>query len=171
MEEHISYVVKTKFFHIYNIGLTRKYLTQQAIETLVHSYISSSLDYCNSLFYCLLKYLIQRFSTLYMLHWLPVEQRIHFKLLWTTFKALHGQAPNYIRDLLKPTELHGPSRSYGRRAFSHAAPRLWNTTTVEIWKTDTKLKFKTNSKRICLNYVIIVRQSLSMITRVFTNSN
>ncbi len=52
MEEHISYVVvKTAFFHIYNINLTRRYLTQQAIETLVHAYISSRLDYCNSLFY------------------------------------------------------------------------------------------------------------------------
>ncbi len=47
MEEHISYVMKTAFFHIYNISLTRKYLTQQAIETLVHAYISSRLDYCN----------------------------------------------------------------------------------------------------------------------------
>ncbi len=37
MEEHISYVVKTTFFH--NIGVTRKYLTQQATETLVHAYI------------------------------------------------------------------------------------------------------------------------------------
>ncbi len=50
MEEHISYVVKTKKIHIYNIGLMRKYLTQQATETLVHAYISSRLDYCNSLF-------------------------------------------------------------------------------------------------------------------------
>ncbi len=37
---------------------------------------------------------------LYMLHWLPVEQQLHFKLLLTTFKALHGQAPDYIRHLL-----------------------------------------------------------------------
>ncbi len=51
MEEYISYVMKTAFFHIYNIGLTSKYLTQQATETLVHAYISSKLDYCNSLFY------------------------------------------------------------------------------------------------------------------------
>ncbi len=60
MEEHISYVVKTAFFHIYNIGLMRKYLTQQATYKLVHAYISSRLDYCNSLFYGLPKYFIQR---------------------------------------------------------------------------------------------------------------
>ncbi len=36
-----------------------------------------------------------------MLHWLLVEQQIHFKLLLPTFKALHGQAPNYITDLLE----------------------------------------------------------------------
>ncbi len=31
---------------------------------------------------------------------LPVEQRIHFKLLLTTFKALRGQAPDNTRDIL-----------------------------------------------------------------------
>ncbi len=39
MEEHISCVVKTAFFLIYNIGLTRNYLTQEVTEVLVHAYI------------------------------------------------------------------------------------------------------------------------------------
>ncbi len=40
IEEHISYELKKPaFFLIYNIGLTRKYLCQQATETLVHAYI------------------------------------------------------------------------------------------------------------------------------------
>ncbi len=49
MEEHLSYIVKADFFHIYNISIMRKYLTPQATETLIHAYISSRLDYCNSL--------------------------------------------------------------------------------------------------------------------------
>ena len=34
------------------------------------------------------------------LHWLPVHFRINFKILVLTFRALHGQAPPYISDLI-----------------------------------------------------------------------
>ena len=39
---------------------------------------------------------------LIQLHWLPIEQRITFKIAVITFKALHGAAPSYITDLIKP---------------------------------------------------------------------
>ena len=79
---------------------------------------------------------------LQQLHWLPVKDRISFKLLLLTFKALHGLAPVYISELIKP---YNPSRSlrsstlnylsvpksntatYGDRCFSVAAPKLWNS--------------------------------------------
>ena len=35
------------------------------------------------------------------LHWLPVRYRTIFKILLLTYKALDGQAPSYIKDLLK----------------------------------------------------------------------
>lgn len=75
------------------------------------------------------------------LHWLPVEKRIEYKLMLLTWKALHNQGPSYITELL---ELHIPSRqlrscdakllsvprtrtvTYGERAFSFLAPKLWN---------------------------------------------
>ena len=75
------------------------------------------------------------------LHWLPVEQRIIFKILFFTFKALNNLLPGYISDLLetyKPTRsLRSSSRnllviprselkSYGDRTFSVSAPKLWN---------------------------------------------
>mgnify|MGYP001244283639 CR=1 FL=1 len=34
------------------------------------------------------------------LHWLPVEQRIQYKILLLTFKAVNGLAPTYLSDLL-----------------------------------------------------------------------
>ena len=77
------------------------------------------------------------------LHWLPVVNRIKFKILLLVFKIKHGFAPTYLSDLLQPMI---PSRSlrsskhahlqytpgprtytrYGDRAFSVAAPKLWN---------------------------------------------
>ena len=70
-----------------------------------------------------------------------MEQRIIFKILLLTFKALNNLCASYISDLLKtykPTRsLRSSSRnllviprsklkSYGDRAFSVSAPKLWN---------------------------------------------
>ena len=75
------------------------------------------------------------------LHWLPIKYRIDYKVLIITFKALNGLSPNYISDLLHPYEpartlrsrnskLLSPQpfkcKTYGGRAFTVAAPSLWN---------------------------------------------
>ena len=74
--------------------------------------------------------------------WLPIGQRIQYKILLLTFKILNNCAPSYLSDLIKP---YRPSRTlrssglhllpkpsynhncYGKRAFSCAAPELWNS--------------------------------------------
>ena len=75
------------------------------------------------------------------LHWLPIKARIDFKILLITFKALHGLAPAYIKDLLPPKtnkrllrssdkgllEVPGTKlKTKGDRAFAVVAPTLWN---------------------------------------------
>ena len=45
---------------------------------------------------------------LFQLHWLPVDQRIEFKVLLFTYKAMQGLAPQYLSDLLEP---YSPLRS------------------------------------------------------------
>ena len=42
------------------------------------------------------------------LHWLPVAERIHFKILLLTFKSLNDMVPFYLRELLSP---YIPSRT------------------------------------------------------------
>ena len=75
------------------------------------------------------------------LHWLPVRERIQFKLLILTWKSLNGIAPQYLSNLLvpyKPTRALRSSdkhllvvprtlSSLGDRAFSAIAPSLWIT--------------------------------------------
>ena len=34
------------------------------------------------------------------LHWLPIKQRVQFKMLILVFKAINGLAPNYITNLV-----------------------------------------------------------------------
>ena len=49
MTPRINKICKTAFFHIYNIRRIRKYLNNDATQTLVHSIVIGRLDYCNSL--------------------------------------------------------------------------------------------------------------------------
>ena len=59
-EEHIKNICKSSFYHLRNIAKIRKYLTQDTCEILVHAFISSKLDHCNSLLHGLPKYLLAR---------------------------------------------------------------------------------------------------------------
>ncbi|XP_068707689.1 uncharacterized protein [Montipora foliosa] len=102
-------------------------------------------------------------SILQTLHWLPVKKRIVFKILLLTFKVLNGQAPSYLSDLLvvnrpvralrsnsdNSTRLVTPlyrTETYGGRAFSSCAPRLWNqlpsalrsNMTIDVFKKQLK---------------------------------
>ena len=49
MEAHISAVCKSSYFHIYNINKLKRYLDRVSLEHIVHAFITTKLDYCNSL--------------------------------------------------------------------------------------------------------------------------
>jgi len=112
-----------------NISKLRRFLDQSSLECIVHAFITSKLDYCNSLFCGLPSSLIsclQRVQNiaariltgtprhehidpvLYKLHWLPVAKRVEFKTLLLVFKTIHDMAPIYLRELITQ---HTPSRS------------------------------------------------------------
>jgi hypothetical protein len=178
MESHVSAICKNSFFQLRNIAKIRKYLTDKSTEKVIHAFISSRLDNNNALLYGIPKSKIQRLQRvqnsaariirkckksdhitphLKHLHWLPVQQRIKFKILTLTFKCLHGLAPKYLNDLLT---LYKPSRtlrsssgiqlvvpktklsSYGDRAFAKVAPVLWNALPTDVRCTNTVDSFK-----------------------------
>ena len=49
MGDHITKTSSAAFYYLYNIRRIRKYLTKECTETLIHAFISSHLEYCNSL--------------------------------------------------------------------------------------------------------------------------
>ena len=57
---HITAVCKSAFFHLRNISMIRKFLTTETTKTLVHAFVTSKIDYCNSLLYGAPKYLLHR---------------------------------------------------------------------------------------------------------------
>ncbi len=91
------------------------------------------------------------------LHRIPVKERISFKIVLITFKCLNNLAPKYLSDLIS---IHKPTRhlrsadsvlldiprieqiTYGGRAFSYAAPFLWNKLPAEIRTCQHLEKFK-----------------------------
>ncbi len=50
-EKQISTVVKGSFFHLRSIAKLKQSLPHKDLETVIHAFITSRLDYCNSL-YC-----------------------------------------------------------------------------------------------------------------------
>ena len=147
---------------------------QHAAETVVNALVTSRLDNCNALLLGLPKNLLQKLQyvqnsaarlimgtnkrdhirpVLKKLHWLPIDNRIVFKILLLTFKARAKLALQYIQDLINDytpqRNLRSGSKclletpnynlaSYGKRAFSVAAPRLWNSLPMEL-KTSTSI--------------------------------
>ncbi|CAH3014752.1 unnamed protein product [Porites evermanni] len=183
MSFHINNIVKVAFYHLRNIAKIRKYINVTTAEVLVHAFINSKLDFCNSLLHGLPKYEINKLQsvqnaaarviaclskfdhisdTLKELHWLPVEQRIIFKINLICFKILNNLAPDYLVDLIHVYEparyLRSSSdkwrlvikpynlKTYGFRAFSVIAPILWNDLPVDIRSIDDVNKFKSKLK-------------------------
>ena len=50
-DAHISHTCRTIHFHLRNIRAIRNLLTDSTVEQLIHSLVTSRLDYCNSLLY------------------------------------------------------------------------------------------------------------------------
>ena len=160
----------------------RKYISAETTEILIHCFVTSKLDFCNALLYGLPQYQINKLQnvqnaaarliarlrkydhisqTLKDLHWLPVEQRIVFKIN-LTHKVLNGTAPHYLQELLNRYEPLRRLRSssdkwrfairrynqetYGRRAFAIMAPKLWNKLPLELRSISKSNIFKSSLK-------------------------
>ena len=125
-------MVQNSFFQLRNINKIKSLLTTTDLEKLIHAFISSRLDYCNSLFTTLSRSSLHRLQlvqnaaarlltntyrryhitpVLASLQWLPITCRIYFKICLITFKALHGLAPEYLAELLVPKRNVRPLRS------------------------------------------------------------
>ena len=100
MDTHVKSICRSAHFHIRNINAIRHLLTPTATAQIVHSLVTSRLDYCNALLHrvpaCRIKPLQRvqniaaRVVTLCLrtdhiepilkeLHWLPVKERILLK--------------------------------------------------------------------------------------------
>ena len=108
-DAHISNILRSGWACIYKLGKIRRYLNKPCAEKLVHALITSRLDSCNSLLVDLPTKQIQRLQRLQNaaarlitrskhrehitpilaeLHWLPVCQRIKYKILLLVLNSI-----------------------------------------------------------------------------------
>ena len=157
MSSHISKQCASAFYHSHNISRIRRFLSTDTTKALVHAFVTSRVDHCNSLLPASHLNKVQRVLNAAArlvcrtpLHWLPVRQRISFKILLFVFKAIHGFAPTYLRELvsikrsgnynlrsssdglLLATPTYRSRVTLGDRSFQVAAPALWNVLPREI---------------------------------------
>ena len=162
---HVTAVYRSGYNQLRQLWPVVWSLTVNATKTLVQALISCRLDYCNSLLFGISDGLLRRLQSvqnaaarlvtgarrcdhitpvLRQLHWLPVRQRVVFKIAGLVHQSLVGLAPAYladdcrllsdigrrplqsnsndIRKLLVP-RTHNKLRD---RSFSAGGPRLWN---------------------------------------------
>ena len=166
--QHVSYLRKICYFELRKISSIRPFISEQSAKQLAVSLILSKLDYCNCLFFDMSEenfyklQLLQNHAArvvlkakkrssasalLKDLHWLPVRQRVHYKIALLVFKCLHVENfPSYLKDLItvyKPTRSLRSSNKYllskpfknlkfGHKSFHFSAPYVWNNLPEQI---------------------------------------
>jgi hypothetical protein len=164
---HVNSVTRACFYQLRQLRFVRHLLTPDTTKMIIHSFIASRVDYCNSLLFGTTAHVQRKLQAVMNaaarlicslsrhdhitpalrdeLHWLPVQQRIEFKVALLVYKCLHGAGPAYLTDyctMLTPADRHHQLRSVtrgdlvlprtrtriiGPRSFRSAAPTVWNS--------------------------------------------
>ena len=97
------------------------------------------------------------------LHWLPIRERIDFKISTHLYKCQNNQAPMYLQRLITEKKIKHPGlhssktklllevpstkrHTFAKRSFSVYGPKLWNTLPNSVKESRTIDPFKRNLK-------------------------
>ena len=162
-DEHVKNTVKASNFHIKALRHIRPLLNKSIANSVACSIVATRLDYCNALLYGTSKTNLDKLQriqntlarvvagtrkrdhitpVLKDLHWLPVEQRINYKIAVITHKVLQEKQPTYLAELVSIYQprrsLRSDSQSLLSRSWTPAlriADRSFSTAAREIWTT------------------------------------
>jgi hypothetical protein len=140
MDAHVAKVCKTASYSLWRISKLRNILDQSSTEKLIHAFVTSRIDYCNSVFFGLYDYQFRKLQhiqnsaarlvtrrklerhidmtpILRELHWLPVKARVEFKNLCIIFNLIRcgESAPFYLKELI---QVHQPTDRNTRSCMS-----------------------------------------------------
>ena len=121
IKSHINSIVSAGFYYLRRLRQVRQILSRDLRQRLVSALILSKIDYCNAVLVGLpasslqpLKRLIRAAAryvadlgpfdsvsgTLKELHWLPIEQRIEYKLCLRMHSVVGNVAASYLNDMV-----------------------------------------------------------------------
>ena len=182
MDMQIRQILKKCYANLRRIRAIRPYLTLNATKALVQALEMSHIDYCNSQLVGISSDLLNKLQGVQnaaarivfrlkkfdrvshirkKLHWLPVRERIQYKIAVITFNVLYGNGPSYLRDLLIPVNNERSLRSAnknlpvipktklktaGDRALVSTAPKIWNDLPINLRNAKNIVKFKRELK-------------------------
>ena len=160
MKSQITNICKSIHFQLRNISKIRDTIDTDTTKLLVNSFITSRLDYCNSLLSGITSSQVNRLQkmqnraarivsrtkpsehitpVLKDLHWLPVNYRIKFKILCFAYKCRTGTAPPYISELLVEHQPARTLRSASSENFkipktrTHTGSQAFSYTAPKLW--------------------------------------
>ena len=115
LSDNVNKVAALCYFHIRQLCIVRRTLTDEVAHSLVRALIHNQIDYCNGNLASSPKYLTEKLQSVLcvaarlvlrlpsrspvsasmrdQLHWLNVESRVKFKLALLDYKSVHGLAP------------------------------------------------------------------------------
>ena len=133
---------------------------------MVHAFVVTRLDYCNGVLSGITKAQLTKLQSILNaaarlvarlrkfdhispvlrddLHWLPVQQRIDFKISVMAYRCMHGTAPDYLTSMFTSladdhgrrhlrSAAHGDvviprtrTKTLGPRSFAVYGPVIWN---------------------------------------------
>jgi len=164
MDRHVTEVLRSCSYHTRALRHIRPLLTLDAAKMIAHSLISSRLDYANALLHgtsagnlnrlqvaqnslarvvCQAPRSASATNLRRQLHWLPIRQRITYKIAVITYKTRSTGTPAYlshlINDYLPSRTLRSSDKlllvvprmalTMSAKAFSVSAPSVWNSLT------------------------------------------
>ena len=160
-DEHITGVARACNYHLRARRHIRHLIDREAANAIACSVVGSRLDYCNSILFgitdknicrlqrvqnslarvvCVAPYRSPTTALRRSLHWLPIKQRIDYKVATLTFKVRLHHQPVYPSELIIDYTPSRILRSAGKdllvepstktkiasRAYRSAAPHVWN---------------------------------------------
>ena len=169
----VDMVVRSGYKLLRDISSIRKFLSDDDVKSLVNSVVISRIDNCNSLYTGLSGFNLSKLQRLQnscarviygerrrdhvsgllkKLHWLPIRQRIIFKVLCLIFKCMHNTAPSYLTETLPEVienrfvRIPRTKTSYGDHAFSRFGPIYWNALPTALRDRPSIANFKSKLK-------------------------
>ena len=177
----VSAIAKSCNYHLHRIARIRHYISDDACKLAVLALVVSRLDYCNGMLAASTESQLDKLQriqnraarlvarpraapgqvlhitpVLHKLHWLPVRQRVTYKLCVFVYSCLHGDGPTYLQELIQlyvrnqrlrpasPLQLatRPPKRRVGQAAFGVSGPEAWNKLPTSLRTAESLSQFK-----------------------------